>query len=110
MVAKEFREKSLKLGLTIPEWQSKVRANILKFSTSLELRQAEAGNQQYIQGAVMKLPMSVVLGHLLDEIRAGRERKPVGQVSTAVQKAGADRKPANVCYLTRCMILSHLLL
>ena len=87
----------LGLGLLAASWMKQVRANILKHTTPLEVRQAEAGNQQFAQGAVHKLPVSGLLGHLLEEMTRDNPANPNTQVARAIQKAGHPRFSTNVC-------------
>ena len=60
-VAKELRKNKLDQGITCPPWLETVVADVLKCTTSVEVREAEAGADQFRQQAVSGLPLSSTL-------------------------------------------------
>ena len=97
-VAKDLRAETLARGLTPPAWQISAVCSCLRHDTPLEIRQAEAGNNQFRQGLVVGLPLSATAMMYHQEIQDHPERGEKNNMSIAIQKTGQKRSQNVVCF------------
>lgn len=79
----------------LPDSLRSVRCDVLKFGTPLEQRVLIAGNEQYRQEGISRIPISWWCHHLLQSNI--EDRSLTDMVIMAVQKSGYKRLENKVC-------------
>ena len=94
----KVREEMLKAGIELPDQVETVEADILTHTTPIQIRRAIAGDEQYRQGNVSKIPCSEFLRNLAQWKPTPGRNDMVYQVADCVQICGYKRMDSQVCF------------
>ena len=94
----KVREEMLKAGIELPDQVETVEADILSHTTPIQIRRAIAGDEQYRQGNVSKIPCSEFMRNLARWKPTPGRNDMVYQVADCVQICGYKRMDSQVCF------------